>query len=118
MRFVELNSDTVRGIDIDFTDPPTFAIGYCGPKSEFTMPSECEENYRTWTFIKEDNTLNMLCNGARIYRFNYATSTVDECTDMWSSDSDRIIFPSNDGLGRIDTASDYYRSLAHSELSV
>ena len=116
MRFVELNSDTVRGIDIDFTDPPTFNIGYCGPRSEFTMPSECEENYRTWTFIKEDNTLNMLCNGARIYRFYYATSTVDECTDMWSSDSDRIIFPRDDVA--TDTASDYYRSLAHSELSV
>ena len=102
VRFLDTNSEGA-GIDIKFTDPPSNSIGYCIPRVNFTMPGA--EKYRIWTFIKQDNTLQLLCNGVEIFNFNYSDLST-EC--WWSKDIAKIAFPSNEEL--TDTASDYYRS--------
>ena len=110
IRFVELNSDTGPGITIKFSDPAYYAIGRCGDET-FTLPGT--EKYRVWTFTKQDNTLQLLCNGVEIYSLNYLESGAsDECKTMWSKDFGRMIFSSSSAEnGLVDNASDFYRQL-------
>ena len=104
--FVELNSDTGPGITIKFSDPASYAIGRCSDDT-FTLPGT--EKYRIWTFKKQDNTLQLLCNGVQIYSLNYLADS-DECKDIWSKDFGRIIFFSSSAEnGLVDNASDFYR---------
>ena len=108
IRFVELNTDIGPGITIKFDGMASYAIGRCGDET-FTLPGT--EKYRIWTFKKQDNTLQLLCNGAEIYSLNYLGAS-DECKRMWSLDFGRIIFSSSSAEnGQVDNASDFYRQL-------
>ena len=99
------------GIDIEFTDPPSASIGYCRSRVTFSMPGI--EKYRIWTFKKQDNTLQLLCNGVEILNLKYIEISDKGCNNIWSRDFVKIIFPDNkDG---IDTASDHYRNVATGE---
>ena len=108
IRFVELNSDTGPGIMIKFSDPSSYAVGRCGDDT-FTLPGT--EKYRIWTFRKQDNTLQLLCNGVEIFKMNYLEVS-DECKSIWSKDFGRMIFSSISAEnGLVDNASDLYREL-------
>ena len=65
------------------------------------------EKYRIWTFKKQDDTLQLLCNGVEIYNLNYAESSNTDCKPRWSQDFSIIRFVSSDD--KPDTASDSYR---------
>ena len=99
------------GIDIEFTNPPSASIGYCGSRVDFNMPDT--EKYRIWTFKKQDKTLQLLGNGVEILNLNYMELSDNGCNDIWSRDFIKIIFPDNNE--GIDTASDYYRKVPTGE---
>ena len=106
VRFVGQNSSGTVGIDVIFTNPPTYDIGHCGTRTDFALPGT--EKYRIWTFKKQDNTLQLLCNGAEIYNLNYTEYLDDEtCGEKWSLDFTHLRFVKSASL--TDTASDFYR---------
>ena len=106
VRFIGQNSGGSVGIDVIFTDPPTYDIGYCGTRTDLIMPGT--EKYRIWTFQKENNTIQLLCNGVEIYNLNYAEYSDDKnCIVRWSLDFTHLRFVKSASL--TDTASDFYR---------
>ena len=105
VRFTGIDPNLAAGISIEFTDPASYFIGFC-VESTFTLPGT--DKYRIWTFKKQDDTLQLLCNGVEIFNFNYEKeSPRGECRDKWSSDFSKMMFPSNYDL--VDNASDLYR---------
>ena len=101
------------GIDIEFTNPPTYIIGSCTQKTDFTLLGT--ENYRIWTFKKQDTTLQLLCNGVEIFNFNYGDSPAQsDCKSVWSRDFAYIRFTKENVA--TDTASDLYRNIVYGKL--
>ena len=105
VRFIDPASDIGPGISIKFTDPASYFIGYC-LESYFTLPGT--NNYRIWTFTKQDSTLQLLCNGEEIFNFKYDEFPEKDCRNMWSSDFSQMLF-SSDPNDIVDNASDLYR---------
>ena len=93
-------------VRIIFSNPPLYSIMKCDKNSNFTLPGT--ERYRIWTFTKQDNTLQLLCNGVEIFNFNYVEfSTNTECSETWSQNISNIQLMSDSDVS--DTASDFYR---------
>ena len=111
MKFTDEDTGTV-GINVFFTDPPSYNVGHCGTKTDFTLPGT--EKYRIWTFKKQDNTLQLLCNGVEIFNINYVESPKKDCKPQWSQDFSIIRFVNADS--KPDTASDSYRQYADGKL--
>ena len=108
VRFVDISTDNSIGVRITFSDPPTYGIAICKTGISFTMPGT--EKYRIWTFKKQDNTLQLLCNGVEICNFNYGDSTTNGgCADKWPDKFSHIQLQFASGSGVSDTASDFYR---------
>ena len=97
------------GIFIYFNELLTYTIGWCKKDKNVTFTLPGKEKYRIWTFMKQDNTLQLLCNGVEIFNFNYAEpfSNNDECKTRWSQALTKMRFPSDSYVS--DTASDYFR---------
>ena len=113
VKFTDEDTGTA-GINVDFTDTPSYNVGHCGTRTDFTLPGT--ENYRIWTFKKQDNTLQLLCNGVEIFNINYVASPKEACKSQWSQDFSIIRFVnSND---KPDTASDSYRQYADGKLYI
>ena len=94
------------GISVLFDDTPTHNIGYCMRHARFTLPGT--ENYRIWTFKKQDDTLQLVCNGVEIFNVSYTKiSEIEKCKKRWSRDFAAILFGSRSNL--TDTASNFYR---------
>ena len=96
------------GISVFFVNKPTYSLGYCDAQKfvQFNMPGT--EKYRIWTIIKQNGTLQLLCNGVEIINYDYfESSTNGKCKKRWSRDFFKIKFARNSNLN--DTASDFYR---------
>ena len=91
VRFLDKNSEGA-GIHMKFVDPPSYTIGSCTQETDFSIPGT--EKYRIWTFKKQDNTLQLLCNGVEIFNFNYGDSPA-ECKSWWTKDFAKITFFGN-----------------------
>ena len=98
--YTDDGSDSV-GIDVKFTDPPQYDIGYCTGWITFTVP---EEQVRTWPITKTATSLIFACNGVEIYNYLFSESTDNQCLPQWSKDAAKIYFTSSD------TASEEYRT--------
>ena len=106
VRFIDISTDNSIGVRITLSDPPTYGIAVCRTGISFTLPGT--EKYNIWTFKKQDNTLQLLCNGVEIFNFNYGdSSNNDGCADNWPDKFSHIQFASGSGVS--DTASDFYR---------
>ena len=100
--------DTV-GFGVRFKNPPEYWIGACTGNNTyitFTLPEMKEK--LVWTFKKDDETLELRCDGVEIFNFNYKFSTssgpASACKDLWSKYFTYLEFKKGDN------ASDYYRS--------
>ena len=113
VRFVVLNSNVGPGIQIWFKDPPEYQINYCSNPTIFTMP-DAENEQRIWTFRKQNDRLQLQCNGAQIFDFNFKESAWSDCRDMWSADFAQMRFANSQRWG-FDTASDSFRQLTTSK---
>ena len=100
VRFVQESTDNGPGVKIFFSDPPVYNLGYCTELTEFSMSAESR---RFWTIRKENGKIKLECNGEVIFDIEYATSTTDDCKNMWSLEFGQMKFQEGD------TASDSYR---------
>ena len=91
-------------LNIEFNDPPTYAIGHCTPSSKvnFTMP---KGEVQVWTITKYPKTLRLRCNGVQIVSFKFSDSDRSECVSAWGSEKVAFQFDVTD------TASDFYRAV-------
>ena len=104
MKFVDAD-DNGPALRVKFSDPPKYHIAFCTNFVEFAVRNIAE--HRIWTFSKQENALELLCNGIEIFKFNYVTNFDEKCKDMWSKNFVQIIFGQWDGID--DTASDLFR---------
>ena len=102
MQFYEEDGTGIGGIDISFTDPPNYQIGYCTDDIDFTML----EDEVTWTITKTDVSIAILSNDEELINLLLSESTLSDCVPSWSRDAVSIKFDSGD------TASDMYRALS------
>ena len=93
VRFVEHSTDNGPGVQIIFSDPPTYSLGYCAHNYEFTMPAGPE---RVWKISKEDGRIKLVSNGDVIFDIDYSTSTNDLCKYYWSLDFGQMKFQGGD----------------------
>ena len=105
--FYQVNSIVYEaGLAVWFEKQPKYLIT-CGSESSFTMPGG--DMNRVWTFRKQDGRLQLQCDGAQIFDFNFAESPSEECR-KWSLDFARIQFMKTSMY--TDTSSDYFRKFA------
>ena len=90
-------------IDIYFSDPPKYTVGYCTKATEFTMPPGVD-NVRLWTLIRAGERLLLLCNGELIFDLLIAHHYGPTCATKWEKHYAYIDFGDSDK-----SASDYYR---------
>ena len=122
VRFVFLNSvqDEGVGIKIFFSDRPKYTIGYCLNEAEFDFPEPDLSKYRVWTFKKQNNLMQLLCNDVKLYELNLdekQNSHKTPCLDKWSKKYTHVQFvyqhdepQEPDGQPKFkDKASDYMR---------
>ena len=118
LKFTEQDSHVGPGIRVLFYDPPLYTIGRCDPEAldvPFVMPSLSQ--HRVWTFSKENNRLKLLCNGVKIYDFNFIEDSTEDCLDWWSGfDLVHVKFTDTDKVNNTDTASDFFRPLPTSRI--
>ena len=83
-RFVSLDADGA-GITIFFSDPPKYAIGYCQSNAEFDIPVPDSSKYRVWTFKKQNNVMQLLCNDVKLHELDLdEVPKSQECHKRWS----------------------------------
>ena len=89
------------GLDVTFSEPPTYDIGYCTSQDPtFTMPPG---NLHVWTIFKSTTKLTLHCNGNEIYNYEFSVSSRSECVLTWSGGVTAF------EVATTDTASDFYR---------
>ena len=96
------NPNRMVFIKFQFSDPPTYTLGYCVGSAEFTMPPAGSDNVRLWTIRREDDKIRLLCNGVQIFAVGYRSSDQQGC-DWWQRDYRKIYFSKFDN-----DASDVY----------
>ena len=101
VKFYVVEGTGIGGVDIKFTDPPQYAIGYCTGWTTFTMPEG--EGDKIWTITKTNISISLSCNYEEIIYLLLSNSTHDECECRWSQNATKILFNS------LDTASQMYR---------
>ena len=104
VQFISLPKSSEPGIRISFGEPVKYGIGHCILNAPFTMPDSSVD--KVWTFIKQDSSLQLLCNGEEIFDLNYKEHS-DSCKMNWLPDMARVRFSSSDTAS--DTASDLFR---------
>ena len=87
LRFVKKGTDEGPGFWIDFTDPPSYILGYCTDHVKFTMP----DGPRVWTINRENDRIKLDCNSVIIFDINYMknnwlTDGVEKCKSYWAKD--------------------------------
>ena len=95
------------GVAVSFTKPPKYSFS-CGLETPFGNAGA--DNHRVWTVRKQNNTLQLLCNGVQIFDRNLAESSL--CRDRWSVDTAHLRFMPRD------TASLSFRRFTNSKKSL
>ena len=101
IRFKDSN-DEERGLDVTFSNPPTYDIGYCEDNVTFVMP---QGGVLVWTLTKHPTTLILSCNREDIFNYKFSDVHNSDCQNKWSTEVTAFQFPTSD------TASDSYRAL-------
>ena len=107
VRFVRVDSNDHEGtgVNIKFTDPPTYSIGSCDITNvSFSMPEGSKP--RIWTFKKQNKRLKLLCDGETIFDFDFTKSS-EKCMKLWSLNFEYVKFPEGDE--NIVRAQDFFR---------
>ena len=103
VRFVESSTDDGPGLEVNFTDPPTYRLEYCTGEVEFSM---CPGPVREWTIRKAEEKIKLDCNGEVIFDINYhhannPIENIQRCKPYWGMDFGATKFEGG--------AADYYR---------
>ena len=75
------------------------------------MTNSSASEYRIWTFNKQENKMDVSCNGIKIFDMDldvYPYSNDEDCKSEWSRNFAHIKFVHQSNL--TDTASDYMRN--------
>ncbi|KAL5270894.1 hypothetical protein ACHWQZ_G001530 [Mnemiopsis leidyi] len=104
------NRQTLRFIEIRYSDPMKYLIGHCSSKDLETMtefdelpPSDRDD--LIWTIFKSNTQLLIRCNGALVLTLAFNDSSIGDCRERWHKQFKKIRFSTRD------TASKCYRKI-------
>ena len=106
MMWVRFKGGNVEfGMEVKFSNPPTYDIGYCTPSDAdptFALPGPGE--VQIWTITKYSTKLTLHCNGVKIFNYQFSDSDRPDCLNKWSTETTAFQIHSTD------TASNFYRA--------
>ena len=108
--FDTAGEDSAGGVDLYFTSPPQYKLGYCSTSwTNFptSLPTETDKIW-TLTLIRTSGTVGFTihCNNKEVLNvvLSVTTCSYSDWSRYWSRDVEQMFFSSS-----WDTASDFYR---------